>query len=110
MLGSAPRLTAEVPEGVLSLDFPLNRFPRRFSYPDPSPPNPAEQAGDANASSASFLYVVGLAFGERECGLDNAWDDLLTISAGPGMDYISGRGAVWLARLNGVQEVAGSNP
>jgi hypothetical protein len=23
---------------------------------------------------------------------------------------ISGRGAVWLARLNGVQEVAGSNP
>ena len=25
-------------------------------------------------------------------------------------DQHSGRGAVWLARLNGVQEVAGSNP
>jgi hypothetical protein len=25
-------------------------------------------------------------------------------------NIITGRGAVWLARLNGVQEVAGSNP
>ena len=31
----------------------------------------------------------------------NAWETCL---------YVSGRGAVWLARLNGVQEVAGSNP
>src|SRR5205807_7907554 len=41
----------------------------------------------------------------------------LTISAGSCYQYgasiarrCSGRGAVWLARLNGVQEVAGSNP
>src|SRR5437016_1945298 len=27
-----------------------------------------------------------------------------------GIAHFSGRGAVWLARLNGVQEVAGSNP
>src|SRR5277367_2512994 len=26
------------------------------------------------------------------------------------LSFISGRGAVWLARLNGVQEVGGSNP
>src|SRR5262249_28822775 len=35
--------------------------------------------------------------------LDNPLRRVITIT-------ISGRGAVWLARLNGVQEVAGSNP
>src|SRR6516162_3776512 len=46
---------------------------------------------------------------EPDRDLDSRATSVVTIRW-TGFGQSSGRGAVWLARLNGVQEVAGSNP
>ena len=56
------------------------------------------------------LQIAGKRVRSGKCAAANGPTPRSTRSAKSYGWHDSGRGAVWLARLNGVQEVAGSNP